>query len=306
VSVTDKKTNFYYQAFGLTIKSDFELFQLYPAAGTKSVDLVIEKGQVAKEGGHANPQAKDTERLFQISIGGVARFLILDGSKVIVDVDENADLQTVKLYLLGSCMGAILQQRGDLVLHGNAVRFADKVVIAVAQSGVGKSTLAGEFLRRGHELLADDVCAIDQKGYVQPSYPYLKLWQAALDKLEFHQHELTRIRLQKEKFYYPLKDNFCKVSLPVAAIYVLNKSSELDDLELTRLKGLEKIQALRNNIYRPSYARRMQLIHTHMQRFSEMLQTVELTRIVRPEHGFKLEELARLIMDDYENNIVAE
>jgi len=291
---------FYYQAFGLGIVSEFELFQLQPASGSIKPELEIVIGKVAKEGAHANKQSKDVN-LFQISQQKVGRFLITNGNKITVDPEKGADLQTIKLYLLGSCMGAILQQRGDLVLHGNAIKFQDKAVIVVAPSGVGKSTLAGEFYRRGYKLLADDVCAIDPQGYVQPSYPYLKLWQAAVDKLEFDHNELIRIRLQKEKFYFPLNEAFYQNPLPVTAIYVLNKGHE-KDFKLIKLSGLEKLQVLRRNTYRPSYTRRFKIIHKHVEKFAKMLKTVKVSRIIRPEKGFHLEELAQIIIDDVKSH----
>ncbi len=294
------KKTFRYQAFGLNIDSEFELFQLAKGKVSATTDLKIIKGHVAKEGASAN-KLKDNDNVFQLSIPEVGRFLIRNGNEVIVDMADEVDLQTMKLYLLGSCLGAILQQRGDLVLHGNAARFGNKAVIVVAPSGVGKSTLAAEFLRRGYQLLADDVCAIDDKGYVQPSYPYLKLWQNSLDKLDFKQDELIKIRLQKEKFYYPLKDSFCQEALPVAAIYVLNKGEE-DKLKLTKLNGIEKLKVLRRNTYRPGYARKMKIIHTHLSRFAEMLKNVSVKRIIRPDNSFQLEELAQLIIDDIEDN----
>lgn len=291
---------FHYQAFGLSIQSEFELFQLSPGNASDTVDLNIKQGAVSKKGASDN-KLDDRNRVLQLSIPNIARFLITNGNKITVDLVDGVDLQSMKLYLLGSCLGAILQQRGNLVLHGNTIRFKDHAVIVVAPSGVGKSTLAAEFLRRGYSLLADDVSTIDEKGYVQPSYPYLKLWQTSLNKLKFNKEDLIQIRLQKEKFYYPLKEFFCQKALPIAAIYVLNKD-EKDDLRLIKLNGIEKLGVLRRNTYRPSYAKVMNLVNAHLSGFAKILQIVNVSRIIRPENSFQLEKLAELIIEDIKHN----
>ena len=296
---------FQYSAFGLNIDSELELFQLASGTSSDVADIKILSGSVPDNGidkdnpQHAHCQVHNGD--LWLNIDNIVRFMVSNGNTITVDVQANVDQQTVKLYLLGSAMGAILQQRGNLVLHGNAIRFGNTAVIVLAQSGVGKSTLAAEFLRRGYQLLADDVCAIDQNGYAQSSYPYLKLWQSALDKLKLDQRELIPIREQNEKFYYPLNAAFYGDSLPVSAIYVLNKAS-VDNLKLIELKGINKLRTFQNNKYRPQYAAKMNIVHKHIIQFSEILIKIKVTRIIRPEKGFRLEELAQHIIDDFEKN----
>ena len=94
----------------------------------------------------------------------------------------------VRLFLLGSVMGALLHQRGWLPLHGSAIRLPDgTAAIFMGPSGVGKSTLAAAFRRRGYAVAADDVSLIftgaDGSPLLQPAYPELKLWAEAAAKI---------------------------------------------------------------------------------------------------------------------------
>ena len=295
----------FYQAFGLTVASEWELFQLQPCEKPERVDLTIREGEVSrhelfkatqKNGGHY--QAIENQFLFRIE--NLANFLLSDGDSITVEVAPGADIQTVNLYLLGSAMGVILHQRNHGVLHGNAIRFGDSAVVVVAHSGVGKSTLAGEFFRLGYELLADDVCAISPQGYVQPSYPYLKLWQNSLDKLDYSNASLELIRGQREKYYFPIGEQYYQEPLPLAQIYILNKHNGAKIVTRT-IRGKRKLTPLFNHTYRKEYAYAILGRHAFASRLLNMAATTSVSRIVRPDDGFELTALAETIIDDFEH-----
>jgi hypothetical protein len=54
--------------------------------------------------------------------------------------------------------------KGHELLHASAVRTASGVVALIGQTGVGKSTLACELIRRGCSLFADDILAVESDG----------------------------------------------------------------------------------------------------------------------------------------------
>ena len=86
----------------------------------------------------------------------------------------------LRLYILGTCMGAILMQRKILPLHGSAVDIDGKVYAIVGDSGAGKSTLASALLKHGYQLVSDDVIAVSLTHenpipFVTPSYPQQNL-----------------------------------------------------------------------------------------------------------------------------------
>jgi len=299
---------FSYHAFGLNIDSHFELPALPLATSDASADVRIHTGSVSTEGldnpNKATPFYQSAENTLWLNVPDIARFLVTNGNSIVVDAAPDADEQSIRLYLLGSCMGAILHQRGILAIHGNAVRFGDQCVVFAGHSGAGKSTLAAAFHQRGHEILADDVCAIDAEGRVAPSLPQLKLWQDEARKLEIDTDELNRIRLQVEKFAFPL-DKPAMEHLPVAAIYILN-SHNRDEFEIETIKGMQKFNPLKNNTYRMGYLDGLGLKAEHLGLCSKLAGRIHLSRIPRPNHGFKLDELIELITNDLsEKGIVA-
>ncbi|MDX8394562.1 MAG: hypothetical protein R8K21_08285, partial [Mariprofundales bacterium] len=118
-------------------------------------DLTIKYGEVSAAG---LEQPKKFTPFFQcakdnlwLNVPDIARFLISNGNSITVESAKNSDPQSIRLFLLGSCLGAILHQRGMLILHANAIRFDDGCVLFAGTSGQGKSTLAAAFHHRGHD-----------------------------------------------------------------------------------------------------------------------------------------------------------
>jgi len=119
---------------------------------------------------------------FCLHVPDIARFHVTDGHSIVVAPEAEADTHSIRLYLLGSCMGALLHQGQLLVLHGMAMRVGEQVVIFAGPSGNGKSTPAA-FHQRQYEILTDEVCVITAAGQVIPSYPQIKLWHDAATRL---------------------------------------------------------------------------------------------------------------------------
>jgi len=293
---------FHYHAFGLNISSELELPPLMPAKDVVNADVTIRRCEVA-ESGLESPEkstpffqcAKDALWLY---VPEIARFLVVDGCTISVDAIA-ADEQSIRLFLLGSCLGAILHQRGLLVLHANAIRFGDHCVVFASASGQGKSTLAAAFHKLGHEILTDDVCAINENGCVSPGYPQLKLWNDTLARLEIDKTDLNKIRLQVEKFAYPIKSSFKQEPLPVKAVYILG-SNNRDEFEFEEVKGMKKFQPLKNQTYRKGYLDGMELNAGHLKLCGNIAGKVHLVRISRPNQGFKLKQLVEHIQTDLE------
>lgn len=289
-----------YRAFGLTLYSELILPSLPPAREAGS-DLEIRIGQVDPDG---LPGGQPIGRFAQskpgcvwLHVPGVARFLISDGTSITVDREPGADEQTIRLYLLGSCIGAVMHQRGRLILHGSALRFGDKAVVFAGRSGAGKSTLTAAFNLRGHDLLADDLSVLDGQGRVQPGIPHIKLWDDAAGNLGLDTAEMTRIRLQVDKYAYRVEGRFCSDPLPLAAVYILHTHNRPDVL-LKPVAGMDKLAPLRNNTFRCQQIKGLGLQAQHLQLCSRLANRVHIAHITRPQVGCSLEEIMDRVRAD--------
>ncbi|MGA7305396.1 MAG: hypothetical protein WBW88_11000, partial [Rhodothermales bacterium] len=88
-----------------------------------------------------------------------------------------------------------LSALGQVALHGCAAAFERGAFGILGETGAGKSTLAAAFSRNGVPVLTDDCLVVDKDGdtyYAQPSYPEIRLWPDALDRLFDGAQEMVR------------------------------------------------------------------------------------------------------------------
>jgi len=297
-----------YHLFGLRISSDIRLPGLLFAPGDEPGDVEIRRGLVPTDGSEVGPRLGPFSHVARdalwLRVPGIARYLVRDGRELIYQPEEGADEDSVQVFILGTCIGALLLQRGQLVLHGNAFEVGDGCVICVGRSGAGKSTLAARILQRGHRIIADDVCLIDPQGRAVPGLSRLKLWQDTASRLEIETGGLQRIRPHIEKFDVPLGKAFLMEPARVRAIYVLTPWNR-DRFLVEDLTGIAQFEALRSNSYRFRFLKAMDIGPQHLQQCSKLAEHAPLARVFRPRAGFDIDGLADLILADLASRSVA-
>ena len=236
---------YHYRAFGLRIASDLPFLELSHAAddGTPPDVSLMKTDKLIKQ--ENSPQS------FYLSVPTVADFWVQRGASISYHPHPSVSQDSLRLFILGSCMGALLQQRGGIILHGNAVSTDGKhCKIFVGESGAGKSTLASWYYLQGAKILADDVCLItiseDGQAYVMPSYPQLKLWQKSADLLGVDTAPLRQLQENYPKFAVPTDEQFMPTPLPFTEINEIVPTVE----HSVKLQGLEKVKSLIQHSYR--------------------------------------------------------
>ncbi len=294
---------FVYHAFQLCVQSALALPELSPYKNIHNTvpDVVIEFGEVS-EYGLTNVTARGAfyqadSNVLWLSVPGVARYLVRDGCRITIEVMPLADEDSIRLFLLGSCMGALLMQRELFVLHANAIKVGDACISFSGRSGAGKSTLSGAFMRRGYSVLADDVCAVNSDGEVLPSFPQIKLWADTSKKLAIETHALKRVRPQHEKFSVPIASQFYTKQLPLKVIYVLS-SHNVGTFSFQPVEGVHKVLPLKNNTYRYTYVKGLGKSKLHLKHVGAIASRVSIVRVMRPKAGFRLDELVDLVEAD--------
>lgn len=299
--------SYFYQAFGLSIQSDIALPPLFetPAVETPDIQVVL-KGVCAtglEQADVIKPFSQINQTQLWLNIMDVARFEVTAN---LIKVDPlSEDWDSIRLFLLGSCFGAVMHLRQDLVLHGNTIKFGEGCAVFMGPSGNGKSTLASAFYKKGYQILADDLARVDETLHVQPSYPQLKLWEDSAKKLEIDTSALKRVRPQDAKFAVPIHENFFNQPLPVKALYILNTHNQ-DDFIFEELSGVNKFQPLKNNTFRPHFTQAFGMQKAHLKRVSQLASQARVIRITRPNHGFQIDELVERIEQDMQQVLADE
>jgi hypothetical protein len=133
------------------------------------------------------------------------------------------------------------------------VSAARGAVAFAGHTGLGKSTLAAALARRGHGLIADDVCAIElaEPGpAVRPSFPRLRLWDDAMRALDLSPEGLPRASVGKPKFHYCQPGQFDPSTAPLRAIYLLQRTGDGQADAIERVRGAAAAASLSNEVYR--------------------------------------------------------
>lgn len=294
-----------YACYGLTLQSRIQLPELLPLSALSChanvPDIDIRLGLVAQDGlaggKQIGPNVWVSTRSLWLQVPHVARFLVSEGREILIDPEPGIDADSLRVFLLGSAFGALLFQRGYLVLHGNAIRIGDQCMVCVGPSGAGKSTLAAGFMRRGYPILADDVVPVDSQCRALPGFPRIKLWRDVADQLAIDTTDLRRIRPNTEKFNLPVGSEGAGEPLPIRWIYILD-SDHLEALKIEPIHGLQRFKPLHNNTYRVRFLQGMALKPEHLKLCGQLAGRIRLARLTRPRTGFHLEPMIDRILAD--------
>lgn len=301
--MTAINSRYTYKAFGMHVSSEIPLPELIPSKEQECTeDLVITTddltqrwNELVDEG--SNFIAKD--HVFIFKIPDTAIYCIEGGSKITVSPLPGADTDKVRLFLLGTCMGATLMQRRVLPLHGSAVVIDGKAYAFVGESGAGKSTLAAAFGQKGYQLLTDDVIAVALTpkhglAIVHPAYPQQKLWQQSMDHFGMQTNLFSPIFQEENKYAVPVFSNFHQAEVPLAGVFELSKSED-DTISMTSLNSLEKIYALMRHTYRGSLITKMGLQQWHFSMTTAIAGQIQMYNLQRSTHRFTTFDLVSQI-----------
>ncbi|MEA3317550.1 MAG: hypothetical protein U9R54_06295, partial [Bacteroidota bacterium] len=240
---------------------------------------------------------------FLLKVDNVAKFLVRDGKTIIVDKLEEAGDNEVNLFLLGSAMGALIHQREMLPIHGSTIKLKDKSVIFSGVSGAGKSSISAYFVKKGYKIVADDISVVssqNDKNYVSPGFPRIKLWEDVSNNLNIETKDSLRIRPSINKFGVNVSDSFYNKDAEVDKIIIINIKNS-PGFEIEKLKGIEKFNALKNNTYRFNFANGLQKKQALFGFYSKFLQNIEIYRLSRPRQPLMIDKLYEFIIDKIDN-----
>ena len=218
----------HYILYGESVRSDFDLTLLglpQTNKGTASVGacLRLKKtpgiGSLSEYNDNETKIAKHYGYYFRRDVG---LFEMFNGQVVkltTVNLKASTSLDVIRI-LLNYPMASIFFQRGYYVLHGSAVLFEGKVFMFVGRTKAGKTTLAAYLLKHNATLITEDTAIIrfrDNKAYILPSYPLIKISQDANKYMEFSNNIGLDFPLDKNnrKGFYVHSDKFFTKPLPV-------------------------------------------------------------------------------------------
>lgn len=279
-----------YRICGLSVAAEMGLPGAVPypvPPGTE--DVAIRRQPVPERLDHADirkPVWEMDARRFLLRLPTIGRFLAEDGRILDVEPAPGMDLADALPFLLGTGFGALLYQRGGMVLHAATVAKDGRAYAICGRSGAGKSTLAAALCQAGCQLVSDDLTSVGLDGDGRPlAWPdgrQFKLFDDSIAQCELESRRRAPVRSKIDKYYVEPRTAELGGAVPLAAIYLLRDQRPPLEVGIERLSALDSAQALLNESYRPRLLLAMARAERHVAQTAAMLRHVPVFHLTRP------------------------
>lgn len=296
---------FAYRAYGLGIRSGIALPELPPAEfDNGEIDLIIRTGRVKhpESSNYSNICIHATAAQVYLHWRDVGTFCIQEGREIIIDRAPNVHDDILRLFILGSGLAVALHQQDYMVLHASAVAIDQRTAVFVGDKGWGKSTLSAALHARGHDLITDDLVAVDydleSRPVALPGYPQFKLWPNTLESLDDNPEDLPRLRPELDKRAKRIESGFAQEALPLGCIYVLGLG---EDFTIAPLPPQLALMHLIRHLYVARYgADFLQSLgnNQHLRQCAQLAQMIPVRHLKRKPDLSALADLALLVEND--------
>jgi len=295
-----------YWAYGLRIQANMDCPELPSVSGeTGNPDVTIRllppsaNALESLENGYYEVQPG----VFRLAVPGVAQYRVEEGRRIFIAPLPDVPVEKLRLFLLGSAMGALLYQRGLFPLHGSAVETLWGAMIFVGAQGAGKSTLAAQFYRKGYRMLSDDVCAVaDMPEGLQilPALAHFRLCADAYERLG----NSPGVRFDVDKYVVPMGEGYCPHPAPLRAIHILvDHDSSTPEFEV--LCGFDRVQRVLENLYRPHYLKGQGTQSDLMRMAGLIAQRTTIAAVIRRRDPDAIDGLAGFLESEWAKHFTA-
>lgn len=256
-----QKQNFYYETFGLKIRSELRFPELKSSKTPTTPDLTLARSATPRK--LENPierrERYSTKKgVLLAELGRHRRILVENGTKILLDYKTEEDLQVIRPHILGNIMACVLYLRGLTPLHAGAFVYKNQAVAICGDSGRGKSTLVAAVNSLGCDSLSDDITAID----THRSTPPICFAGPRRAKLNRRSLELLARKPAPSYAFEPIDEKYlvddCKWAennhYLLKAIFELNTCDSIEEDKIKPVQGIEKIRIVERYLFKPSLA----------------------------------------------------
>ncbi len=286
--INNKAGKYKYWGFGLHILSDIEFVELLTAEFDES-DVEIKIARVPeikteKVFDQAGMKYLLTDEQFVLEVSDVGRFMAQNGNAILVEPGQAlTETRSMRLFVLASVFAAILIQRKQLPLHASAILHKNELILLCGDSGAGKSTTLSGLIKNNHTIFSDDVVVMNSDGKATASYPMIKLWEDAQEKLAHNDFDDRSFAIKPgmNKYGIFFHDKFDTNSYPVKKILILKKD-DVVHIDSRRVVAADAFAVLSKQVYRPMLIHNNQLRALTFTIISTLVNSSVIYQITRP------------------------
>lgn len=290
---------YFYRIYGLKVRSEIEIPQALEVEKIDEADVEIVHGKMYDfmyehaQMGYGTWTSKFECAWFWREDSG--HFMIEGGKKITVDVLADGNMLMVSSMILSACFALIILQRNELCLHGSCLENEGKAFAVCGESGAGKSTVTMELLKEKFGFVADDTVRINTKGtdvLAYPTYPQQKLCRDMAKHYGLDLDSMIYIDEERDKFALPRRDRFIEHELPLAYIFALKKSADIDEVQVRTISGGDYIKSVIDNLYlSDTYKNIVGMPPEFMMQIINMSSKVKIYEICRPVKGNSVQKI---------------
>lgn len=294
----------HYRVFGLSVESEIACPELLPAEPASPSDITFRFAEVRESldrPADSGARWQTAPGVFLLNLPRVARFLVHDGCEIVIQPRPQVSEETIRTFLLSSCLSILLHQRKQFAVHCSALHTRHGAVLFAGNSGMGKSTLVVAFLERGHRILADDMAALtfNARGEVLalPGFPQVKLWSDSARALGRSTEGLRRVRPDQDRFFAPEVQRFQPEPSKLRAIYFLSVHNKPQFL-LEPLDDARRFNALLDHTWQKLTLPGLGLREWHFQTAARIASSTYGARLTRPRLPLDVDKAVSLVEAD--------
>ncbi len=314
-----------YQIYGLTLASDFAFKnRLVRASGTPQLTFTCvsepssfddrRHGELVYESPYRVDGGKSNYSLYRVAHGHVLRFadvaeFFVTSDRIVCRLLDPGCRHVVEILLLGSVLSFWLELREIPVLHAAVVVIGSGAVAFLADNKGGKSSLAASLMRRGCELLSDDILPVrfsDDRCFAEPGYPQMRLWPDQAGHFLGRYEHLERVDPPLTKRRVPVGADglgmFCERPKPLSCLYIPSRRSTEEgcEVEIQPVPMAEALIELVRHSFVPHSVQALGLQPQRLSRLSRILGQVPVRRLLYPSGMEYLPGTCNAVLDDLE------
>ncbi|MBF0410993.1 MAG: hypothetical protein HQM10_26855 [Candidatus Riflebacteria bacterium] len=220
---------------------------------------------------------------FLINIDEVARYLVRNGSEILIEPYSRTEMSSVVAFLLSTVIGILLLQRDFLVLNGGVFSLNNLGNAFVGHPMTGKSSLMLSFFRN-HKTVhySDDLCALkeDSSGKISAWQisTCLSLWESTLIKVGLSTEALDPVRMNVQKYFLAITSR--KID-PVSIHRITELNTSTDDLSMETPDEKDSLALLLRNTFQIRFLSGMKIREKLFYKSLKLVQQSEFNIIKR-------------------------
>lgn len=295
----------YYRAYGITIASEIDMYELFPLDTTdmdlSNIDVYVHYSSYPNTLSHPDAKKIDNQHFHFQSPD--CRYFMRNGNEIILEpTKEGLDEKELKPYIISHCLVYTLYMRGIPTIHSSTVAYKERAITIVGDCGAGKSTYSTLLLHNGYQLVADDITAITidhGRPIAQLSVPQQKYTVDTAEKEGYSLDQLECVEPRRGKYRLLLTpDQMYPHPVPMGGLFELIPDNTQNRLEFIKLEGMEALQTIGRNLFNQAYSNTLGGPSVEVfQTILAIAQNVPIYRILRPTDRDARQEILKFIMD---------